>query len=61
MNVIRFWVQYNDPRCRPVRMQHVEPIPHHHKLKAGECCYVCGATGGDELREGTVVTFLLCI
>ena len=56
MNAIRFWLQYNDPRYRPVRTQYVEPILHHHELKAGERCYVCGATGGDELREGTVVT-----
>lgn len=55
MNAIRFWLQHNDSRYRPVRTQYVEPILHHHELKAGERCYVCGATGGDELREGTVI------
>lgn len=56
MNAIRFWLQHNDTRYRPVRTSYVEPILHHHELKAGERCYVCGATGGEELREGTVVT-----
>jgi hypothetical protein len=55
MNAIRFWLQHNDSRYRPVRTSYVEPILHHHELKAGERCYVCGATGGEELREGTVV------
>src|SRR5574343_541408 len=26
MNAIRFWLQYNDPRYRPVRTKYVEPI-----------------------------------
>lgn len=43
MNSIRFWLQHNEPRYKPVRTTYVEPIAHYHELKSGERCNICGA------------------
>jgi hypothetical protein len=54
MNAIRFWLQHNDRRYVPVRTTYIEPVVHHHELKPGETCYVCGHHEVD--YRGTVIT-----
>jgi hypothetical protein len=53
MNAIRFWLQHNDRRYVPVRTTYIEPVVHHHELKPGETCYVCGHHEVD--YRGTVI------
>ncbi|MEX2563845.1 MAG: hypothetical protein WD312_01890 [Candidatus Paceibacterota bacterium] len=40
--LIIFWLQYNNPRYKPVRTTYVDPVTHPHKLESGETCRVCG-------------------
>ena len=54
MTAVRFWLQHNDPRYRPVRTSHIEPVVHRHELKPGETCYICGHHEID--HRGTVIT-----
>lgn len=54
MVAVRFWLQHNDRRYVPVRTTYVEPTVHHHELKPGETCYICGHHEVD--YRGTVIT-----
>jgi hypothetical protein len=42
MRAIVFWLQFNEPRYKPVRTTYVDPLNHRHVLAPGEMCRSCG-------------------